>query len=127
MKNFKVTFKTFFFTFLFVSNVLFLFCSKKATNDFKQKESIVFVTYISSDDFKNYVLLEESSGEIISSRNKELESEFEIEPFTINKSKWVSSSKLNDNQLSAYITNKLSAKQSRPLYDLFCNWKFHLS
>lgn len=76
---------------------------------------------------KNYIVASESSDDSITISEKEIEIEFEIEPFSSSN---VTSNLLFRNQgLSPlfYYTTNFCSRQSIPLYDLFCNWKLHFS
>ncbi|VXB06992.1 hypothetical protein FLAVO9AF_100145 [Flavobacterium sp. 9AF] len=69
----------------------------------------------------------DTNEESVSFSEKEIELEFEIENFT--HSEYLS--KLIFQKLESkyrfYYLFQPNANQSIPLYDLFCNWKFHLS
>ncbi len=79
-----------------------------------------------SADFSHFQTVEVEEGEFVII---ESEPEFEVElDWYMIPTKFfsISKSKLEKNS-SSYTTTILSSNETIPLYDLYCNWKFHLS
>ncbi len=101
----------------YASNVAPLFAN--ASKSEFQKET----TKTSLSHFQTFDV-EESEFFIIES---EPEFEVELDWFPISTKSFNSlKSSLKENT-NSYITSLFSSKETIPLYDLYCNWKFHLS
>lgn len=76
---------------------------------------------------KNYIVAAESSDDSITISEKEIEIEIEIEPCSLSNQASNLLLKFKALNPSFYYTSNFCSRQSIPLYDLFCNWKLHLS
>ncbi|UGS21577.1 hypothetical protein [Flavobacterium cyclinae] len=76
--------------------------------------------------FSHFQTVEVEEGEFLIVES-EPEFEVELDWFSIpTKSFNILQSSLKDSTTS-YISSLFSSKETIPLYDLYCNWKFHLS
>ena len=77
-------------------------------------------------DFSHFHTVEVEEGEFITIES-EPELEVELDWFSIpSKSFNISKSSLKEHS-NSYTTLLFSSKETIPLYDLYCNWRFHLS
>lgn len=77
-------------------------------------------------DFSHFHTVEVEEGEFITIES-EPELEVELDWFSIlAKSFNISKASLKEHS-NSYTTLLFSSKETIPLYDLYCNWKFHLS
>ncbi len=76
---------------------------------------------------KDFIIVPESNDDSVTISEKEIEIELEVEPHSFVED--FSYLFLQNLHLSnkTYFTTSLITKQTIPLYDLFCSWKFHLS
>ncbi|WP_445715246.1 hypothetical protein [Flavobacterium sp.] len=77
-------------------------------------------------DFSHFQTVEVEEGEFLIIES-EPEFEIELDLFSIpTKSFNISKTSLKEKS-NSYSTLFFSSKETIPLYDLYCNWKFHLS
>jgi len=77
-------------------------------------------------DFSHFHTVEVEEGEFITIES-EPELEVELDWFSIpTKSFNILQSSLKENS-NSHLTPFFTSKETIPLYDLYCNWKFHLS
>lgn len=96
------------------------------SKNFASESQAKFQQKYTPADFSHFQTVEVEEGDYVII---ESEPEFEVELdwymiptnfFSIPKSKL-------ENNSSSYTTTILSLNETIPLYDLYCNWKFHLS
>ena len=98
---------------------------------FNASEDIVvsqeeFQQKYTASDFSHFHTVEVEEGEFVIIES-EPEFEIELDWFSIpSKSFNISKSSLKEHS-NSYTTLLFSSKETIPLYDLYCNWKFHLS
>ena len=98
---------------------------------FNASEDIVvsqeeFQQKYTASDFSHFHTVEVEEGEFVIIES-EPEFEIELDWFSIpSKSFNISRSSLKEHS-NSYTTLLFSSKETIPLYDLYCNWKFHLS
>lgn len=100
--------------------------SFNVTEDVALESQTEFQQKYTASDFSHFHTVEVEEGEFVII---ESEPEFEVEldwfsipskPFNIDKN----SLKENSN---SHLATFFTSKETIPLYDLYCNWKFHLS
>jgi hypothetical protein len=85
-----------------------------------------FLQKYSASDFSHFHTVEVEEGEFVIIES-EPEFEIELDWFSIpSKSFNISKASLKAYS-NSYTTSLFSSKETIPLYDLYCNWKFHLS
>ena len=85
-----------------------------------------FLQKYSASDFSHFHTVEVEEGEFVIIES-EPELEVELDWFSIpTKSFNILQSSL-EKKSNSYVTTLFSSKEIIPLYDLYCNWKFHLS
>ena len=85
-----------------------------------------FLQKYSASDFSHFHTVEVEEGEFIIIES-EPEFEVELDWFSIpTKSVAFKNTKFTES-LNSYSAQLFSSKETIPLYDLYCNWKFHLS
>ncbi len=100
--------------------------SYNATKDTVLEPQVEFQQKYTPADFSHFHTVEVEDGEFITIES-EPELEVELDWFSIpTKSFNILQSSLKENS-SSYLSQFLSSKEIIPLYDLYCNWKFHLS
>ncbi len=86
--------------------------------EFQQKDS--------ASDFSHFHTVEVEEGEFVIIES-EPEFEVELDWFSIpSKSINFKSTKLKESS-NSHLATFFTSKETIPLYDLYCNWKFHLS
>lgn len=118
---FKITLSMLFLTML----GLVAFGNAKNSEEVHNTIAVFQDTTISQDD--NHFVVLESNDDSLSFRESEIELELEIETFFFNKSNSDFESVSEVIKNDSYYCTHFYTKQSIPLYDLFCNWKLHLS
>lgn len=118
---FKITLSMLFLTML----GLVAFGNAKSKEEVRDTIAVFQDTKIAQDD--NHFVVLESNDDSLSFRESETELELEIETFFFQKSNsdFESVSEVIKNE--SYNCTHFYTEQSIPLYDLFCNWKLHLS
>ncbi len=97
-----------------------------ASQNTEFKSQIEFQQKQNTSNFSHFHTVEVEEGEFVIIES-EPEFEIEIDWFSIqNKSFNIAKSSLKENS-NSYTTALFSSKETIPLYDLYCNWKFHLS
>ena len=100
--------------------------SFNASDDVVLESQIEFQQEYSASHFSHFHTVEVEEGEFIIIES-EPEFEIELDWFSIpTKSFNNTKSSLKENS-NSYINSLFSSKETIPLYDLYCNWKFHLS
>lgn len=100
--------------------------SFNASDDVVLESQIEFQQEYSASDFSHFHTVEVEEGEFIIIES-EPEFEVELDWFSIS-TKSVNLKNTKFTQFSnSYSTQLSSSKETIPLYDLYCNWKFHLS
>ncbi|MCW1147311.1 hypothetical protein [Flavobacterium lacisediminis] len=97
-----------------------------ASNEVAPKSQFEFQQKYTTSDFSHFQTVEVEEGEFIII---ESQPEFEVElDWFSNSTKSFNflQSSLKENTNSC-VTSLSSSKETIPLYDLYCNWKFHLS
>jgi hypothetical protein len=100
--------------------------SFNASDDVVLESQIEFQKKYTTSDFSHFQTVEVEEGEFIII---ESQPEFEVELDLLSiptKSFNISKSSLKAYS-NSYTTALFSSKDTIPLYDLYCNWKFHLS
>lgn len=95
-------------------------------NELLPSKNEIVINENSPQEFKHFITTEISENDLVIT---ELEPEFEVELEWCNFHSTIyfrsDSNPENTNRL--FYTYHFYLTKSRPLYDLFCNWKFHLS
>ena len=100
--------------------------SYNATKDTVLEPQVEFQQKFTPSDFSHFQTVEVEEGEFITIES-EPELEVELDWFSIpTKSFNILQSSLKENS-SSHLATFFSSKEIIPLYDLYCNWKFHLS
>lgn len=100
--------------------------SFNVTEDVALESQTEFQQKYSASHFSHFHTVEVEEGEFVIIES-EPEFEIELDWFSIpSKSFNISKSSLKEHS-NSYTTLLFSSKETIPLYDLYCNWKFHLS
>ena len=100
--------------------------SYNATKDTVLEPQVEFQQKYTPADFSHFHTVEVEEGEFIIIES-EPEFEVELDWFSIpTKSVAFKNTKFTES-LNSYSAQLFSSKETIPLYDLYCNWKFHLS
>lgn len=100
--------------------------SFNASDDVVLESQIEFQQKYSTSQFSHFHTVEVEEGEFVIIES-EPEFEIELDWFSIPiKSFNISKSSLEESS-NSYKNSLFSSKETIPLYDLYCNWKFHLS
>ena len=100
--------------------------SYNASKDTVLEPQVEFQQKYTPSDFSHFQTVEVDEGEFVIIES-EPEFEVELNLFSIpSKSFNISKSSLKEHS-NSYTTLLFSSKETIPLYDLYCNWKFHLS
>jgi hypothetical protein len=95
-------------------------------NEAALESQVEFQQEFKVSDFSHFHTVEVEEGEFIIIES-EPEFEVELDWFSIS-TKFVNFKNTNFTQSSeSYSAQLFSSKEIIPLYDLYCNWKFHLS
>ena len=100
--------------------------SYNVSKDFELKAKAEFQQKYTPSDFSHFQTVDLEEGEYVT---VEIEPELKIELDVIlipTKSIVIIKSSLEESS-SSYLSQFFSSKEIIPLYDLYCNWKFHLS
>jgi hypothetical protein len=100
--------------------------SFNATKDLVSESQTEFQKKYSPADFSHFQTVDIEEGEYVT---VEIEPELKIELDILlipTKSFIIIKSSLEKNS-SSYLSQFFSSKEIIPFYDLYCNWKFHLS
>ena len=100
--------------------------SYNASKDTVLEPQVEFQQKYTPSDFSHFQTVEVEEGEFVII---ESEPEFEVElDWFSNPTKSFNIVKTSiEEQSNSYTTFIFSSKETIPLYDLYCNWKFHLS
>ncbi|CAM3843802.1 hypothetical protein FLJU110815_01390 [Flavobacterium jumunjinense] len=118
---FKLTMSALFLIFL----GLVTFGNNQSKEEVYKTVAVFENTTVSLDN--NHYLILESNDDSISFRESEIELELEIETFLFQKSIYSFETLSTVLKNECYYCTHFYTEQSIPLYDLFCNWKLHLS
>ena len=100
--------------------------SFNTSNEVTLESQVEFQQKFKVSDFSHFHTVEVEEGEFITIES-EPELEVELDWFSIlAKSFNISKASLKEHS-NSYTTLLFSSKETIPLYDLYCNWKFHLS
>ena len=100
--------------------------SFNVSDDVVFESQIEFQQEYSASHISHFHTVEVEEGEFVIIES-EPEFEIELDWFSIpSKSFNISKSSLKEHS-NSYTTLLFSSKETIPLYDLYCNWKFHLS
>ena len=100
--------------------------SYNASKDTVLEPQVEFQQKYTPSDFSHFQTVDLEEGEYVT---VEIEPELKIELDVIlipTKSIVIIKSSLEESS-SSYLSQFFSSKEIIPLYDLYCNWKFHLS
>lgn len=100
--------------------------SYNATKDTVLEPQVEFQQKFTPSDFSHFQTVDLEEGEYVT---VEIEPELKIELDMIlipTKSIVIVKSTLEESS-NSYLSQFFSSKEIIPLYDLYCNWKFHLS
>ena len=100
--------------------------SYNASKDTVLEPQVEFQQKYTPSDFSHFQTVDLEEGEYVT---VEIEPELKIELDVIlipTKSIVIVKSSLEESS-SSYLSQFFSSKEIIPLYDLYCNWKFHLS
>lgn len=100
--------------------------SFNASHDFVSETQIEFQQNYKASHFSNFHTVEVEEGEFITIES-EPEFEVELDWFSIPSKSFNIDKTLLKECSNSYTTTLFSSKETIPLYDLYCNWKFHLS
>ena len=100
--------------------------SYNATKDTVLEPQVEFQQKFTPSDFSHFQTVEVDEGEFVIIES-EPEFEVELDLFSIpSKSINFKNTKFKESP-NSYSAQLFSSKETIPLYDLYCNWKFHLS
>ena len=100
--------------------------SFNTSNEIALESQVEFQQKFKVSDFSHFHTVEVEEGEFIIIES-EPEFEVELDWFSIpTKSVAFKNTKFTEG-LNSYSAQLFSSKETIPLYDLYCNWKFHLS
>ena len=100
--------------------------SFNASNEITLESQAEFQQKYTASDFSHFHTVEVEEGEFVIIES-EPEFEVELDWFSLlAKSFKISKASLKEHS-NSYTTLLFSSKEIIPLYDLYCNWKFHLS
>lgn len=95
-------------------------------NELLLSKNEIVINENSPQDFKHFITTEISENDLVIT---ELEPEFEVELDWYNSefTSYIDGFLTIETQSIFFYNSYFSSKSTIPLYDLFCNWKFHLS
>jgi hypothetical protein len=100
--------------------------SFNASHDVVLESQIEFQQKYSASHFSHFLTVQVDEGEFVIIES-EPEFEVELDWFSISsKSVNFKNTKFTESS-NSYSAQLFSSKETIPLYDLYCNWKFHLS
>ena len=100
--------------------------SYNATKDTVLEPQVEFQQKFTPSDFSHFRTVEVDEGEFVIIES-EPEFEVELNLFSIQTKSFDIIKSSLEKKSNSYVTTLFSSKESIPLYDLYCNWKFHLS
>ncbi|MQP25478.1 hypothetical protein GFJ94_10415 [Flavobacterium sp. LMO8] len=100
--------------------------SLNTSNEVALESQVEFQQKYKASDFSHFHTIEVEEGEFVIIES-EPEFEVELDCFSIStKSVNIKNTKFTESS-NSYSAQLSSSKETIPLYDLYCNWKFHLS
>ena len=100
--------------------------SYNATKDTVLEPQVEFQQKFTPSDFSHFQTVEVDEGEFVIIES-EPEFEVELNLFSIQTKSFDIIKSSLEKKSNSYVTTLFSSKEIIPLYDLYCNWKFHLS
>ena len=100
--------------------------SYNATKDLVSESQGEFQKKYTPADFSHFQTVEVDEGEFVIIES-EPEFEVELNLFSIQTKSFDIIKSSLEKKSNSYVTTLFSSKEIIPLYDLYCNWKFHLS
>ena len=120
-------FKKFLFLFPLLTLTMWAFgVVSNINNELLLSKNEIVINENSPQDFKHFITTEISENDLVIT---ELEPEFEVELDWYNSefTSYIDGFLTIETQSIFFYNSYFSSKSTIPLYDLFCNWKFHLS